>query len=68
MLPSLNALLVAWQDDSKWDDRFLLQPGEPAGLCQEGPTEGVFSREWTNGQAVLNCNSWTASLPFPSLR
>ena len=60
----------------KWDvgqvgnragtDPFYLQAGEPTGLCTEGPT-GVFSRNWTLGTASLDCNSWTASLPFPSL-
>lgn len=56
-----------WEsDDRDWDPHFLLQAGEPAGLCAEGPA-GVFSRPWTGGVASLDCNTWTASLPFPSL-
>lgn len=42
------------------------QAGEPTGLCAEGPT-GVFSRPWTLGTASLDCNTWTASLPFSPL-
>ena len=56
-----------WEsDDRMWQDKFLLQPGAPRGLCtSEAP--GVYVRSWTNGKAVLDCNKWTASLPFPSL-
>ena len=44
---------------------FLLQPGTPKGLCRK---EGsVYSREWTNGVASLDCGSFTSSLPFPAL-
>ena len=43
---------------------FSLQPGTPAGLCKkEGG--GVYSREWTNGVARLDCGSFVGSLPFP---
>lgn len=46
---------------------FFLQPGTPVGLCKrEGP--GVYSREWTNGVARLNCSSFTSILPFPSIQ
>jgi len=56
-----------WESDNKdWDPIFRLQVGEPMGLCQESPT-GVFSRTWSEGTAVLNCNSWKATLPFASL-
>ena len=53
-------------DDKKWNDIFLLQAGTPKDICKQ-ESDGVFSREWTNGKAVLDCNKWTASLPFPSL-
>lgn len=34
----------------------VLQPGTPTGLCaKEAP--GVYSREWSNGKAVLDCGS-----------
>ena len=57
----------AWEsDDRDWNDIFYLQAGEPQGLCKEGPS-GVFSREWSEGTAVLDCNKWTASLPFAAL-
>lgn len=45
---------------------FLLQPGTPVGLCKkEG--QGVYSREWTNGVARLDCGSFSGALPFPTL-
>ena len=44
-----------------------LLSGTPTGLCQEQPP-GLFSRQWTNGKATLDCNTGEASLrPFPSL-
>lgn len=56
-----------WEsDDRQWDPLFLLQAGEPMGLCAEGPP-GVFNRTWTAGVASIDCNAWVASLPFPSL-
>ena len=55
-----------YSNDANWDPLFLLQAGTPRGLCAEGPS-GVFSRNWTNGLAALDCNSWIADLPFPSL-
>ena len=55
-----------YSNDADWDERFLLQAGTPVGLCAEGPA-GVFSRRWTAGTATLDCNTWTAGLPFPSL-
>lgn len=64
-LPSV----IGWgweSDDRQWNDIFYLQAGEPLGLCAEAPA-GVFSRAWSNGVAQLDCNSWTATLPFPSL-
>jgi hypothetical protein len=56
-----------YSNDKNWDPLFLLQAGTPTGLCAEGPTNGVFSRNWSNGVAALDCNSWIADLPFPSL-
>ena len=65
--PPIAYLGFAWEsDDRDWDPVFLLQAGEPVGLCTEGPA-GVFSREWTKGKAQLDCNTFTASLPFESL-
>lgn len=55
-----------YSNDRNWDPLFLLQPGEPRGLCAEGPA-GVFSRSWSAGTAALDCNAWAADLPFPSL-
>lgn len=46
---------------------FLLDVGEPTGLCTEAPP-GVFSRNWSLGVASLDCNTWQASLPFGSLQ
>jgi hypothetical protein len=65
--PPIGYLGWGWySNDNDWDPIFLLQAGTPVGLCQEGP-EGVFSRVWSAGTAVLDCNTWTADLPFPSL-
>ncbi len=53
-----------WEsDDRDWNDLFYLQVGEPLGLCAEGPS-GVFSRPYTLGTAGMNCNNYTATLPF----
>ena len=54
-------------DDHDWREGFYLQPGEPTGLCEESKP-GVFSRAWTAGVASLDCNTFKASLPFPSLK
>lgn len=55
-----------YSNDENWSPLFLLQPGIPLGLCAEGPV-GVFSRNWSAGTATLDCNEYTASLPFPTL-
>lgn len=56
-----------WEsDDRNFHDVYYLQPGTPLGLCLESPAN-VFSRVWTEGTAVIDCNTWTSSLPFPSL-
>jgi len=57
----------SWESgDEKWNDIFYLQAGEPTGLCAQ-TAPGVFERAWTGGVARLDCNAWTADLPFPSL-
>jgi hypothetical protein len=56
-----------WEsDDRNWNDLFFLQVGAPTALCAEGPA-GVFSRPYTLGTASIDCNTFTASLPFSSL-
>lgn len=53
--------------DADWNPLFELDVGSPLGLCEEeAGTPGVFSRAWTNGVVSLDCNDWSASLPFPS--
>lgn len=65
--PPIGFLGFGWySNDANWDPLFLLQVGTPAGLCIEGPS-GVFSRAWSAGTATLDCNSWTADLPFQAL-
>jgi hypothetical protein len=69
--PPYSFLGYGWEsDDRQWDDIFYLQVGQPltggAGLCSESQP-GVFTRAYTAGVASLDCNQWTASLPFPSL-
>ena len=51
--------------DASWSPLFSLDVGEPAdgALCVEAPA-GVFSRAWTKGTPQLDCNAWTAQLPF----
>jgi hypothetical protein len=49
------------------DDLFLLQAGEPLGLC-ESTAPGVFQRQWSLGTASLDCNAYTADLPFQALQ
>lgn len=55
-------------DDHDWHPLFDLDVGEPLkqqALCQE-ISRGVFSRHWTKGIARLDCNTFTAELPFSS--
>ena len=63
--PPVGFVGSRWQDSS-WSPLFNMDVGQPLGLCQEGPA-GVFTRQWSRGQAALDCNSWTAQLPFPLL-
>jgi hypothetical protein len=55
-----------YSNDDMWEPIFLLQAGVPLGLCTEGPS-GLFSRAWSAGNASLDCNTWSADLPFPAL-
>ena len=56
-----------WESDQRnWDPIFLLNVGEPNGECEESPS-GVFWRKWSLGTPVLDCNKWSAQLPFGSL-
>ena len=49
-----------------WHPLFGLDVGVPLELCEE--TEpNVFSRRWSKGTAKLDCNTYTASLPFKML-
>ena len=52
--------------DADWSPLFALDVGTPLGLCEEGPA-GVFSRRWSKGVAMLDCNAWQADLPFTAL-
>ena len=36
------------------------------GLCEES-APNVFTRKWSKGDASLDCNTYTAGLPFGSL-
>ena len=57
----------SWEsDDRDWNEIFLLQVGEPQGLCSE-TAPGVFARVWSEGTASLDCNTWSAELPFAAL-
>jgi len=60
--PPVAFLGSRWQD-AQWNPLFELEVGEPVGLCNE-TAPGIFSRLWTKGVAVLDCNTWVASLPF----
>ena len=61
--PLSQFLGFGWESDMKdWRPEFLWQVGEPQGPCVESPA-GIFTRPWTYGDAVVNCNSWTAVVP-----
>mmetsp|Transcript_31425 Transcript_31425/g.82421 ORF Transcript_31425/g.82421 Transcript_31425/m.82421 type:complete len:456 (-) Transcript_31425:265-1632(-) len=65
--PPIAFLGWGWEsDDRMWDDIFYLQVGTPTGACTE-VKPGVFTRQWSAGIAKLDCNTFTADLPFPSL-
>ena len=64
--PPVGFLGYGWEGkNSSWHAILLLQPGQPTVPCTE-PVAGVFERKnWSNGKAVLDCNTWKAELPFP---
>ena len=50
---------------SAFSPLFSLDVGVPLELCTEAAA-GVFQRRWSNGVAALDCNTYEATLPFPS--
>ena len=61
--PPIAFLGFGWESDMRdWRPEFLWQVGEPQGPCTEAPS-GVFTRPWSYGDAVVNCNTWTATVP-----
>lgn len=61
--PPLAWMGFGWESDQRdWDPIFLTDVGTPLGLCAEAPA-GVFTREWTRGNATLDCNAWKATVP-----
>jgi hypothetical protein len=46
----------------KWNDAFLWDVGLPISNCSI-INPGVFTREWTYGTALMDCNSYTALVP-----
>ena len=47
-----------------WDPLFdAYDVGEPVGACEQ-PAAGVYARQWSKGNATLDCTSWTATLSF----
>ena len=59
---------LSYHPAQTWDPLFALDVGEPLDLCSESKDHPmVFSRTWTKGVASLDCNTYTASLPFSTL-
>jgi hypothetical protein len=57
----------AWEsNDANFSSLFYLAVGQPTGLCSEGVL-GVFQRPWSEGTPVLDCNTFSAQLPFKML-
>ena len=52
--------------DHSWHPLFATDVGEPQGLCFES-APNVFERKWSKGTAGLDCNTYTAKLPFGRL-
>ena len=50
-------------NDENWNPLFAMDVGVPHSQCVEEPS-GVFSRKWSKGTAALDCNTYTAHLPF----
>lgn len=46
--------------DSMWD---MYDVGTPSNLCTQ-VSPGIYARNYTNGFAQLDCNTWTATLSF----
>ena len=64
------AAFLGWgwySNDADWSELFLLQPGEPAGLCAEGPP-GVFARAWSKVTVELDCATLTARVDAAGAR
>ena len=62
--PPLGFLGTSYHlDDTDWSPLFAMDAGVPHSVCTEAPA-GVFSRKWSQGTAVLDCNTYTADLPF----
>lgn len=55
-----------FSNNKYWSPLFALDVGEPTSMCYES-SEGVFRRNWTRGVAELDCNTYTANLPFSTL-
>lgn len=45
-----------------WDPKWMWDVGEPEGTCFEA-APGVFTRAWSYGNATLDCNTMTSSIP-----
>jgi hypothetical protein len=61
--PPIAFLGYGWESDQrKWRSEFLWAVGEPIGSCVE-VSAGVFSREWTYGNATIDCNKWVGYIP-----
>lgn len=62
--PPYGWLGWGWESDARnWNDVFNLNVGEPEGICEEKES-GIFTRVWSMGTVELNCNDWSAVLPF----
>ena len=46
----------------RWRREFLWDVGEPQGSCAM-TAPGVWSRPWSYGNASIDCNSWTGTVP-----
>jgi hypothetical protein len=52
--------------DTSWHPLFATDVGTPLGLCYE-KAPNIFARKWSKGEASLDCNTYTAGLPFGML-
>ena len=64
--PPIAFLGNGWESDQRsWRSEFLWDVGAPSpvgSICAEGPAN-VFSRTWTHGTVLLDCNTYTATIP-----